>query len=150
MILYLDASAIVKQYVFELGSAQVQAAVVESEINGTSIVSRAEVHAALRKATRVGVIEEKAGSAAVRDFDRNWPSLVRTRVTERLVKHAGDLAWTHNLRGFDSLHLASAAAWQQALGREVTLASFDRALWAAAERIGLLQFPIDLPQLLRP
>ena len=42
MILYLDSSAIVKQYVVETGSAEVRQAVTESEINGTSVISHAE------------------------------------------------------------------------------------------------------------
>ena len=75
-------------------------------------------------------------------------SLVRTRVTERLIRHAGTLAWTCRLRGYDAVHLASAAAWQQALGRAVTIATFDRALWTAARTIALDPFPPELPSLI--
>ena len=148
MILYLDASAIVKQYVSEFGSSDVRAAANESKINGTAVVSRAEVTAAFAKAIRTGVLAEKDAKRAVRNFNRSWPDLVRTRVTERLVKHASTLAWAHGLRGYDAVHLASAAAWQQALGDVVTVATFDRAMWSAAFKIGLKAFPADLPKLL--
>ena len=149
MILYLDSSAIVKQYIAESGSLETQRAVAESEMNGTTVVSRAEVTAALRKAVRVGAVLDKDARTAVRSFHRTWPALVRTRVTERLIRHASDLAWSHDLRGYDSIHLASAAAWQQALGYAVTFASFDQSLWRAARKIGLTPFPEDLPALIK-
>jgi predicted nucleic acid-binding protein len=144
MILYLDSSAIVKQYVTEVGSPEVQDAVAQSEVNGTSVTSHAEVTAAFQKAVRVGALREEDARAIRRNFDRRWPDLVRTRVTERLIRHASILAWTYGLRGYDAVHLASAAAWQQALGRAVTVASFDRALWMAARKIALAPFPPDL------
>ena len=148
MILYLDSSAIVKQYVVEEGTPDLRNAVARAEIAGTSVVSRAEVVAALRKSVRVGALRERQATILKRRFDRGWPALVRTRVTERLIRHAGALAWTHGLRGYDSVHLASAAAWQQALGSAVTLATFDRPLWTAAKAIALDTFPSDLPSLI--
>ena len=146
MILYLDSSAIVKKYISEFGSAETQTAVQQAETIGTSVLSRAEVIAAFRKAVRMGVIAEEDASATVRAFNKRWRDLIRTRVTERLVKHASKLAWGQALRGYDAVHLASAAAWQQAIGRDVTLATFDVSLWQAARRIGLSVFPKNLPE----
>ena len=42
------------------------------------------------------------------------------------------------MRGY--LQLASAAAWQQAIGRNVTLCTFDLKVWEAARIIGLFVF----------
>jgi predicted nucleic acid-binding protein len=141
MILYLDSSAIVKQYVAETGSLEMHKVVAEAEAVGTASISRAEVVAALRKSVRMEILSSADAAAAVRSFNKKWPDLIRTRVTERLVKHASELAWDHNLRGYDSVQLASAAAWQQATGRHVTLATFDQNLWKAAQYVGLLRFP---------
>ena len=148
MILYLDSSAIVKQYISETGSPQVQSAVEGAQVVGTTVASRVEVTAALRKAIRIGILTEERAQPLLRAFAKRWPDLVRTRVTERLVKHAAALAWSHGLRGYDAIHLASAAAWQQALGRPVTMATFDRKLWSASEAIGLLKYPSNLPAFL--
>ena len=145
MILYLDSSAIVKKYVSESGSVEVQSAIEQAEAVATTVVSRAEVVAALGKAVRM-VIGKKEAEAMVRSFNKGWRDLVRTRVTERLVKHASELAWSHGLRGYDAVQLASAAAWQQAIGRNVTLCAFDLRLWEAALVIGLLVFPANLPE----
>jgi uncharacterized protein len=149
MILYLDSSAIVKKYVDEMGSVLIRDAVEQAEIVGTAVISRAEVIAALRKAIRADVIGEAEGEAAVRSFNKGWRDLVRTRVTERLAKHASELAWAHGLRGYDSVQLASAAAWQQAIGFGVTLATFDLRLWQAARAVGLSAFPENLPEIRR-
>jgi len=146
MILYLDSSAIVKKYVSESGSVEVQSAIEQAEAVATTVVSRAEVVAALGKAVRMQVLGKKEAEAMVRSFNKGWRDLVRTRVTERLVKHASDLAWSHGLRGYDAVQLASAAAWQQAIGRNVTLCTFDLKLWEAARVIGLFVFPANLPE----
>ncbi len=146
MILYVDSSAIVKRYISEPGSNEMQSAVEQAEAIGTTAVSRAEVVAAFRKAVRVQVVLEKDARIALRAFNKGWRDLVRTRVTERLVQHAAGLAWSHGLRGYDAIQLASAAAWQQSLGRNVTLATFDVQLWEAARNIGILVFPNNLPE----
>jgi uncharacterized protein len=143
--LYLDSSALTKLYVEETGSAEVRLATQSSLMRGTSILSRAEVGAALRKGCRTKAFDETSAKRALRAFDHDWNTLVRLRVGEALVKQAAGLAWTHHLRGYDSIHLATAAAWQQALQFEVSMATFDQDLWNAAKAIGLDVFPPDLP-----
>src|SRR5215207_1226571 len=101
MILYLDSSAIVKKYVAENGSDDVHRAVKTAEVVGTVSISRAEFVAALRKAVRMDVLAKAEAEAAVRSFNRSWHDLVRSRVTERLIKHASELSWNHDLRGYD-------------------------------------------------
>ena len=75
MILYLDSRAIVKQYVVEEGSAELRDAVAKGEIAGTSVVSRAEVIGAFRKAVRVGALHEDEANTLKRHFERGWPDL---------------------------------------------------------------------------
>jgi predicted nucleic acid-binding protein len=143
MILYVDSSAIVKEFVAETGSAEIQSLIEQAESVGTASISYVEVIATLHKAIRMAVLTRAEAEAAVRSFRKNWPDLVRTRITDRLVKHAAELAWNQGLRGYDSVQLASAAAWQQALGRAVVFASFDLKLARAARSVGLMTFPGD-------
>jgi len=56
VIVYLDASALVKRYVEEAGSDEVASLIDAAAVVGTSIVSRAEVAAALAKASRMQVV----------------------------------------------------------------------------------------------
>jgi predicted nucleic acid-binding protein len=148
MILYLDASALVKRYVAERGSDEVQRSVEEAEAVGTVVVSRAEVTAALAKAARLKVLTRAGAQSADRRFRQDWPDFVRLPVGEPLLERAARLAWDSALRGFDAVQLAAGILWQEALQAEVEFITFDRHLWTAAGRAGLGARPRDLPALL--
>ncbi len=141
MIVYLDASALVKRYVTEVGSADVNALTDGAEAVATALVTRAEVGAAFARAVRVGVLDDVGGRRAQRRFSREWPDLMRIPVTEALVARAEAVAWTHALRGYDAVQLASALTWQDALGQEIVVATFDRQLWDAVPHAGLRPWP---------
>ena len=141
MILYLDASALVKRYVAERGSGELIMLTAASEAIATSLISRAEVSAALARAVRLGVLGNRAGRQAQRKFSREWPDLVRIPVSETLMSRAETLAWDHGLRGYDAVQLAAALAWQDWVGQDVILATFDRQLWESAPRAGLRAWP---------
>jgi predicted nucleic acid-binding protein len=148
VILYLDASALVKRYVSEPGSVEVSAAISEAQVTGTALLSRAEVAAALAKAVRVEALSQEDALASLQTFRAEWPDLVRVQVTEMIVAHADAIAWHHGLRGYDAVHVSAASAWQDALGERVTLATFDRHQWTVATSVGLEVYPTDLPSLL--
>jgi len=145
MILYLDASALVKRYVAEPGTLEVGEIIAEAEVVGTSTISRAETAAALAKAVRVGTLVREAAASALQVFRSEWMNLVRVQPTELLIARADSLAWELELRGYDAVHLASAMLWREGMGREVTVATFDQQLWEAAIQLGLVPFPDDLP-----
>ena len=149
MIVYLDASALVKRYVAEAGSTEVGDLIATAAVVGTAVISRAEVSAALAKAVRMGVLQREEGEAALQVFRVEWPNLVRLQLTEVIAAQADVLAWTHGLRGYDAVHLAAARFWQASLGETVTLAAFDRQLWEAGPRIGLAVWPEDLAPFLQ-
>lgn len=144
MILYLDASALVKFYIEEQGSAEVLQAYREAEQAGTAVISRAEVSAGLAKAHRMGFVPRAEARQALDLFRKEWPRIARVRVEERLVARAESLAWEHGLRGYDAVHLAAGLLWQESLGFQVSLATYDEALWKAAETVGINPWPEDL------
>ena len=144
MIAYLDASALVKRYIIERGSRETIALTADSEMTATSIVSRAEVAAALAKAVRASYVKNEVARNAQRRFAGDWPDLVRVSVTEALVERAEGLAWEHGLRGYDAVHLASALTWHESVGEDIVLATFDQQLWEAAKRTGLKTWPDQL------
>ncbi len=146
MSVYIDASALVKRYVTEIGSADVVALTTGAAAVATALVTRAEVAAAFARAVRVGVLDDVRGRRAQRRFSREWPDFMRVPVTDTLVARAETLAWAHGLRGYDAVQLASALTWQDALGQEIVLATFDRQLWEAAPQAGLRAWPARLPK----
>jgi predicted nucleic acid-binding protein len=143
---YLDASALVKRYVAEPGTAEVIALTSTAAAVATALISRAEVAAAFARAVRMGVLDGASGRRAQRRFAREWPDFVRVPVTEALVARAETLAWDHGLRGYDAVQLATALAWQDSVGQEVVLATFDRQLWETAPRVGLRAWPAAWPR----
>jgi uncharacterized protein len=147
MLLYLDASALVKHYIVERFSVLVDEAIGNAEIAGTTILSRAEVSAALGKAVRVGALNRKEAFRTLKAFRKDWESLARVQASESVVSRADALAWSLSLRGYDAVHLASALIWRETVNEPVTFATFDVNLWNAAQTEGLELLPDDLPAL---
>ena len=85
MIVYLDASALVKRYVAETGSAAVGKLIDQAEALGTSVISRAEVSAAFAKAVRLKFVTRDAAASAMKQFAADWPHFIRLQLTENLV-----------------------------------------------------------------
>jgi uncharacterized protein len=144
VIAYFDASALVKRYVTEQRSAETINISTKAAIVATSLVSRAEVAAAFAKAVRIGVLSDDDARQAQRTFAGEWVDFARLPVTEALVARAETLAWNHALRGYDAVQLASAISWQESVGTDVLMATFDVHLWKAARREGLNGWPADL------
>ena len=137
-----------KRYVAEPGSDEIAAIINRADLTGSALISRAEVAAALAKAVRVGALFEAGAWNALKAFRRDWPDVVRLPISDQVVVRADTMAWEYGLRGYDAIHLAAAAVWQEALRQEITLASYDRALWDAAVQMGFSVYPSDLPALL--
>jgi predicted nucleic acid-binding protein len=145
VIVYLDASALVKRYVAEAGSPEVASLIGAAQAIGTAVVTRAEVPAALAKAGRVGLVTREAALAALKAFNNDWEHLVRIQFGEPLAARAAMLAWDHGLRGYDAVHLASALFWRETLGEAITVATYDRELWRGARASGLSPWPEAVP-----
>jgi predicted nucleic acid-binding protein len=141
MIVYLDASALVKRYVAETGSAAVGKLIDQAEALGTSVISRAEVSAAFAKAVRLKFVTRDAAASAVKQFAADWPHFVRLQLTETLAARAASLAWEQGLRGYDAVHLATALVWHETVGQPVFVATFDRQLRQGAQATGLIAWP---------
>ena len=58
-----------------------------------------------------------------------------------VLRSAGDLAEIYGLRGFDSIHLASALWLNARVSESVDFAVFDQRLGAAASKTGLTVVP---------
>ncbi|MEW6368139.1 MAG: type II toxin-antitoxin system VapC family toxin [Acidobacteriota bacterium] len=144
MILYVDSSALVKRYTEETHSKRVRELVRRARSVGTAEITQVEVIAAFKEAERMGTLNAAEASRARRDLLGDWPSLVRLTVSVMVLNRAGELAWQHPLRGYDAVQLAAAQLWQEALGEEIDLATFDEQLWDAATTTGLRVWPADL------
>lgn len=133
MILYLDTSSLIKLYVEESGSAEVDRLVGEATLTCTSVVAYAEARSALARLGREGGLTAEEQTLAKVDLDQDWPHYLSVEVTPEIWRTAGDLAEKHALRGFDSIHLASFLYLASAdLGDPLLFSSFDDRLNRAA------------------
>lgn len=141
MTVYLDASALVKLYVAEPGSAEVADLLSRAEAAVTAVITRVEVAAALARAVRLKRVGQAEAARALEAFGADWANLVRVRITEDLTARAASLAWEHGLRGYDAVHLAAALVFSEASGEELLLATYDQKLGEAARKAGLRVWP---------
>ncbi len=139
MILYLDTSSLVKLYVEEDESSKVDALVRSSEVTATSLVAYAEARAAFARRFREKAFTPDEHERIKEFFDKDWSSYLILSVSGDMIRLAGNLAEKHALRGFDSIHLASALTLRQELSAPILFSCFDDNLQKASERENLDQ-----------
>lgn len=134
MIAYFDTSAIVPLLIDEPGSETARGTWDEaSRIAGIPLLY-AEARAALAQAQRTGRLTAAQLRATVGTLDERYMQLDLVEIDDLLVRHAGELAETRGLRGYDAVHLAAAL---QVIDPDLVLVAGDRALLDAAELEGL-------------
>lgn len=75
----------------------------------TSRIAYAEVRAAIAAAHRSGRLSASGLRDATRRFEPIWGDIGVADCGDALMRMAGDAAERHGLRGYDAVHLASAA-----------------------------------------
>lgn len=144
MIFYLDASVIVKRYIEEPGSSEVNTMLSEAEAVGTNIISGAEVAAGIMRASRLGIFDSGQAPRVLEAFRSEWERYIRLPVSEATVLRAGDLVRNYDLRAHDAVHMAATILWQEAMGQSISMATYDRSLWRSCKAFGLGVWPSNL------
>lgn len=110
---FLDASALVKRYVTETGTAWMIDLLDPATRNRLYIarITGAEVTAALTRKERGGHLPAAAATAALSSFQHDFANRLRpVEITAILIVDAMAAARTHGLRGYDAVQLAAALA----------------------------------------
>ncbi len=152
MICYLDTSALVKIYVAEKGSKIVKEKVNLASLVATSKVAYPEARAAFARARREGILTDAAYQVVVDNFNAEWLSYYKLELTDRICYLAGTLSEKHSLRGFASIHLASAKLLEDLLqgdreddekkkNENLIAGCWDKTLLEALRVEGLKTFP---------
>lgn len=132
MILYLDTSSMVKLYMEEDGSHEVVGLVNASELVATSLVAYAEARAAFARRFREKAFLPDEFLLIKKYFEADWNDFFVLKPTWKMCRHAGELAEKHELRGFDSIHLASGMMLREETGLPVVFSCFDQKLKKAS------------------
>jgi len=142
---YLDASALVKLYVAETGSAWLQSLIIPEagHLLLTSRITLIEVASAIARRRREGYLPPPDYADALQAL--RYDALTRyslIEVSTEVSNLAMDLVDRHPLRAYDALQLASALLANQALCltalSPLTFLSSDNRLVSAARAEGLI------------
>lgn len=133
MTLYLDASALVKRYVAELGSQEVVKAMDQADVWSSCRLTLVET---------VRAVGLRAGTRGVRRVKGEWWNVDIVEVDRNLVEHATELALATKLRALDAVHLAAALSLP---AKNPVFATWDARLHRAARQHGLRTLPVALP-----
>ena len=108
--LFLDASALVKRYVAEVGSAWVSSLALPSAGNliFVAVISAVEVASAIARRTKPGNLNPADAALARSQFDLDFAQQYRViEITEAVLRRAVDLADRHALRAYDAVQLSA-------------------------------------------
>ena len=136
MILYLDTSSLVKLYVEETGSEKIKKISQEASVVSTCKIAYVEARAAFARKQKEDGFSPRTLRTIVEDLNRDWESYFVIEITEGLIRSAGDIAEKYLLRGFDSIHLASAINLRRKISSEIHFSSNDTRLNQSAAKEG--------------
>lgn len=137
MILFCDTSALIKLYLKEARSAEVQALAAASKGVVVARIAWAEMMAALARRVREHPVDAPAIETLRTRMRHDWPAFAMVEITQTLVEQAGEFADTFALRGYDSVQLAAAHQVQTATSGALCFACFDTRLKKAAKVLGM-------------
>lgn len=137
MILYCDTSALVKRYVEEDRSDEVDDIWEEAVEVATSTVAFAESMATFRRKFREGVLSEVEYTQTVTEFKNEYTRLILVSISSELNRIIEELLLKYPLRGFDAIHLGSALLIHKGDLLVTMFACFDQALNEVAKEEGL-------------
>ncbi len=132
MVCYLDASALVKRYTTETGSAWIIALCHPPRGNllATARITKAEAAAAFASKHRHGDLSQPHYHQALQDLAHDFAhQYLLVEADHALVDLAVDLTQRQNLRGYDAVQLAAALP----LNRVLTQAPFSPRMFVAAD-----------------
>jgi predicted nucleic acid-binding protein len=146
-IVYVDSSALIKVFVEEQGSLEIEQYMAEVVARGnacfvTAAVTKAEVMAGLSAIRRGRHITQREFEEAVANFREQWNVFSIADVTTALIDRAGEIGLNYKIKGCDAFQLASALE-----GEADLLISTDIDLNMAADAHGLTVWnPMTEPQ----
>jgi len=144
---YLDASAWIKRYYAEEGTAWVQGVFAQKPVFACASLGLIEVTATLSRKRKAHEITYPQFMQKIVELEDDWGRFIQIQMTEEVVSLAKELTKKLFLRGADSVHMASALILQKRFEKDddrLIIIASDNELKAAARTLGIeVTDPID-------
>jgi predicted nucleic acid-binding protein len=134
--LYLETSALLNWLLGQAQADEVRAAVDESEVVVTSVLTFSETERALVRAEHEDLVRAADGQRLRGILQRASTGWMRMMISEEILARAGRPFPVEPVRTLDAIHLATALAFTKAFD-ELRLLSLDRRLLGNARALGI-------------
>ncbi len=131
-MIYLDSSALIKNYSQEPGTHRVREVLSGADGCSISKIGYAEVCAAFGRKNRENPKDRRVHLTGFQRFQEDWKLLSIVELQDDLLPIIRSLTEKYPLRGADAIHLASALWLERVLRDEVTFVAADSRLLEAA------------------
>ena len=131
-MIYIDSSALVKRYLKEKGSEQVQKTLSCENLLAASKLAYPEVLSAFMRKYRAGELGEGSLKKVIDWFLSDWDRLIIVDLNDGLLPIIRTLVHNYPLKGADAVHLASALWLAQSLKENLVFMASDQTLLKAA------------------
>ena len=131
-MIYLDSSALIKNYSQEPGTHRVREILSGADGCSVSKIGYAEICAAFGRKNRENPKDRRVHLVGFQRFQEDWKLLHIVELEDDLLPVICGLTEKYPLRGADAIHLASALWLERVLRDEVTFVAADGRLLEAA------------------
>ena len=131
-MIYLDSSALIKNYSQEPGTHRVREILSGADGCSVSKIGYAEICAAFGRKNRENPKDRRVHLVGFQRFQEDWKLLNIVELEDDLLPVICGLTEKYPLRGADAIHLASALWLERVLRDEVTFVAADGRLLEAA------------------
>jgi uncharacterized protein len=139
MIYFLDASALAKRYLVEVGSDRVRQLFRRNADIAVSRLSEVEVASALVRRMRAGDIDEADAESHLAALEEDLTTCDVIEVRKPVVARARVLVGEHGLRAYDAMQLAAALRAKGSGALTFVCADTELSDAASAERLRVEQ-----------
>ena len=131
-MIYLDSSALIKNYSQEPGTHRVREILSAADRCSISKISYAEICAAFGRKNRENPKDRRVHLVGFQRFQEDWKLLNIVELEDDLLPVICGLTQKHPFRSADAIHLASALWLERVLREQVTFVAADSRLLEAA------------------
>ncbi len=110
MLIFIDTSSLIKRYIEETGSPDVDKLFSEENDIAIAAITPLETHSALNRKLRENTVSQEAYEKAIGFLKRDFDSFTIVPFSPRVVKKAGSVIESHGARTLDAIQIGAALA----------------------------------------